>query len=139
MHLFVVDDTSSAVADTPRDVQPTPSLQDVPSSTGGAPQSTNISKPPTQSSINVQSKPQSPPTSHVESAPPQEDVAEGEAMAQQMAPPKETKPMIGIFLQTAAFLLDVNALQVLYFAKYVLRIFLKILWTFRRINAYLER
>jgi hypothetical protein len=112
-YLFVVDDTSAAEAteDHQTEPQPASSAQDPPPSTGGVP-STNISKPPTQSSTNVPSKPPSPPGSNVDSMPPQEDVTEGDAHLQEVTPPKETKPVVGIFLQTAAFLLEVNALQV---------------------------
>jgi len=112
--LFVVDDTSGSrtAEDLSTEPQPTLLAQDPPPNTGGAPPSTNISKPTTQASTNVPSKPPSPPASHVESVLPQEETTEGDGQPKEMEEPTETKPLVGIFLQTAAFLLEVNALQV---------------------------
>ncbi|XP_031552846.1 cilia- and flagella-associated protein 70-like [Actinia tenebrosa] len=72
----------------------------------------SLSKPQTQSSsFNGPSKPGSAPASAAESTTVvQENEATAEVVVEEVKP-QETKSSVGIFLQTATFLLEVNALQ----------------------------
>ena len=105
--------------DVPDTEQPT--QEDIPPSNVGPPlpssvsdmqgKQQNVAKPATQSSVNA-SKPASPPVSNAGSATVLQDEP-SLIVAHEEITPKDTKPVVGIFLQTAAFLLEVNALQVL--------------------------
>ncbi|KAK3728400.1 hypothetical protein QZH41_017640 [Actinostola sp. cb2023] len=111
----VVQVESVFMEDVPDTEQPT--QEDIPPSNVGPPlpssvsdmQGKQVAKPATQSSVNA-SKPASPPVSNAGSATVLQDEP-SLIVAHEEITPKDTKPVVGIFLQTAAFLLEVNALQ----------------------------